>query len=304
MPGTYKPITRKAAYIPGKPKRSWMLTIVMYLLVVYTFLPLFWLIINSTKTENDLFGTFGLGPGHSFAFFSNVEQVFTYQHGVFLHWLANTLMYTAVGGGGSTLVATMAGYALAKYSFRGRRAVFGIVLGALAIPGTALTVPAFLLFSAVHLTNTPWAVILPSLISPFGLYLMWAYSIDSVPTDLIEAARVDGSGEFRTFFTISLRLMMPGVITVLLFNIVASWNNYFLPYIMLSNPTWYPLTVGLQAMNAQGSSGQGASIVHNAPPIFNLVITASLLTIIPVVIIFLLLQRYWQSGLTSGAVKS
>jgi multiple sugar transport system permease protein len=107
---------------------------------------------------------------------------------------------------------------------------------------------------------------------------------------------MDGAGEFRTFFTISLRLLAPGVVTVALFAIVATWNNYFLPLIMLSDPTWYPLTVGLSQWSAQ-ATGVGAQ------PIFNLVITGSLITIIPIVAAFLVLQRYWQSGLAAGSVK-
>ena len=185
---------------------------------------------------------------------------------------------------------------MAKYNFPGKRAVFAVVLGAIAVPGTALAVPTFLLFSQAGLTNTPWAVILPSLISPFGFYLIWTYTTEAVPTELLEAARMDGSGEFRTFFTISLRLLAPGIVTVALFAIVATWNNYFLPLIMLSDPTWYPLTVGLSQWSAQ-AAGVGAQ------PIFNLVITGSLITIIPIVAAFLVLQRYWQSGLAAGSVK-
>ena len=146
------------------------------------------------------------------------------------------------------------------------------------------------------LTNTPWSVIIPSLVTPFGLYLVWVYASDAVPTELLEAARMDGAGEFRTFFTISIRLLVPGIVTVLLFTVVATWNNYFLPLIMLSDPAWYPLTVGLNQWSAQ-------SIGAGSEPIYNLVIMGSLLTIVPIVIAFLLLQRFWQSGLSAGSVK-
>ena len=110
-------------------------------------------------------------------------------------------------------------------------------------------------------------------------------------------ARVDGASELRTFFTISTKLLMPGIVTVLLFAVVATWNNYFLPLIMLSDPAWYPLTVGLNQWNAQ-ATGSGAQ------PIYNLVVTGSLLTIIPIVVAFLFLQRFWQSGLAAGSVKA
>jgi multiple sugar transport system permease protein len=295
-PGVASAPRAKALRRGRRQRRSVVLIIVMVIFTIYSAVPLLWLIINATKDQANLFSSFGLWFGNGFDLFGNIAQTFTYDNGIFLHWFANTLLYVVVGGGGATLLATLGGYGLAKYRFPGRRAVFAIVLGAVAIPGTALAVPTFLLFSQIGLTNTPWAVILPSLISPFGLYLVWTFATDAVPTELLEAARMDGAGEFRTFFTIALPLLAPGIVTVLLFAIVATWNNYFLPLIMLSDPTWYPLTVGLSQWSAQ-ATGVGAQ------PIFNLVITGSLLTIVPIVIAFLFLQRYWQSGLAAGSVK-
>ncbi|WP_448721213.1 carbohydrate ABC transporter permease [Microbacterium natoriense] len=280
----------------AKPRKSVALTVVMLLFLIYALVPLAWLVINATKEQADLFSSFGLWFGDRFALWDNIAATLTYRDGIFVRWLGNTLLYVIVGAGGATLLATLAGYALAKYAFPGRRAYFAVVLGAVAVPGTALAVPTFLLFSQMGLTNTPWAIIIPSLISPFGLYLIWVYTIDSVPTELLEAARLDGASEMRTFFTISIRLLAPGIVTVALFSIVATWNNYFLPLIMLSDPAWYPLTVGLNQWSAQAS---GVA----AEPIYNLVITGSLLTIIPIVAIFLFLQRFWQSGLSAGSVK-
>ena len=279
-----------------RPRNSKILLLVMVLYGLYTLVPLAWLLISATKTQAGLFGSFGLWFSSDFAFVDNFVQTLTYRDGIFLRWLGNTLLYVVVGAGGATLLATLAGYGLAKYRFPGRRAVFAVVLGAVAVPGTALAVPTFLLFSQMGLTNTPWAVIIPSLISPFGLYLMWVFASDAVPAELLEAARIDGAGEFRIFFTIALRLLTPGVVTVILFTVVATWNNYFLPLIMLSDPSWYPLSVGLNQWAAQAS---GVS----AQPIYNLVIMGSVLTIVPIVIAFLLLQRFWQAGLSAGSVK-
>ena len=298
-PPTRRSPSRRPTYVrrpPARHRKSVVLTIVMAVFVLYSVVPLVWLIVNATKDQSDLFSTFGLWFGSDFNLWQNIVDTLTYRDGIFVQWFGNTLLYVIVGAGGATLLATVAGYGMAKYDFPGRRAVFAVVLGAIAIPGTALAVPTFLMFSQLGLTNTPWAVILPSLISPFGLYLIWTYAVDAVPTELLEAARMDGSGEFRTFFTISLRLLAPGIVTVLLFAVVATWNNYFLPLIMLSEPTWYPLTVGLSQWSAQAS---GVA----AQPIYNLVITGSLLTIIPIVIAFLVLQRFWQSGLSAGSVK-
>ncbi len=277
-------------------RKSILLTIVMGLMAVYALLPLFWLFVNSTKTQPALFSSFGLWFSGDFALWDNISQTLTYNDGEFLRWLANTVLYVVVGAGGATFLATLAGYGLAKFDFPGKRAVFAVVLGAVAIPGTALAVPTFLMFSELGLTNTPWSVIIPSLISPFGLYLVWIYALESVPTEVLEAARMDGAGEFRTFFTISLRMLAPGFVTVLLFTVVATWNNYFLPLIMLSESTWYPLTVGLNNWNAQATTAGGDAI-------YNLVITGSLLTIVPIIVAFLFLQRYWQSGLAAGSVK-
>ncbi len=278
------------------PRRNVVLTLVTGIVLVYTLVPLAWLVINATKTQASLFGSFGLWFSGRFALWDNIVQTVTYDHGIFLRWLLNTVLYVVAGAGGATLLAVLGGYALAKFTFPGKRAVFAIVIGAVAVPGTALAVPTFLMFSRMGLTNTPWAVIIPSLISPFGLYLMWTFASEAIPTELLEAARMDGAGEFRTFVRISLPLLGPGIVTVLLFTMVATWNNYFLPLIMLKDPTWYPLTLGLNAWNAQAATAGGQAI-------FNLVITASLLTILPLVTAFLVLQRYWQSGLAAGSVK-
>ncbi|MEV4140385.1 carbohydrate ABC transporter permease [Dactylosporangium sp. NPDC049742] len=277
-------------------RRSVTLTAVSSLMLVYSLLPLVWLLINATKTQEGLLSSFGLWFADDFAFFGNVADTFTYDGGIFTRWLLNTLLYVVAGAGGATLLAALAGYGLAKFDFPGRKAVFAVVIGAVAVPGTALAVPTFLMFSKLGLTDTPWAIIVPSLVSPFGLYLMWNFAGDSVPDELLESARVDGAGELRTFFSIGCPLMAPGAVTVLLFNVVATWNNYFLPLIMLKDPDWYPLTLGLKSWNQQATTAGGEAV-------FNLVITGSLLTIVPLIAAFLLLQRFWQSGLNAGGVK-
>jgi multiple sugar transport system permease protein len=279
-----------------RSRRSTTLTVLTALMLIYTLLPLVWLAINATKTQEGLMDSFGLWFDGDFALFDNIGQAFTYNGGDFTRWLLNTILYVVVGGGGATLLATLGGYGLAKFDFPGKKGVFALVIGAVAVPGTALAVPTFLMFSNMGLTDTPWAIIIPSLVSPFGLYLMWTFAADAVPKEILESARVDGAGEFRTFFRISLPLLAPGVVTVLLFNVVATWNNFFLPLIMLKDPDWYPLTLGLHTWNKQAATAGGEAV-------FNLVITGSLLTIVPLIAAFLLLQRYWQSGLAAGSVK-
>ncbi|MFI1130955.1 carbohydrate ABC transporter permease [Streptomyces althioticus] len=289
-------LRRVKEHRPGRPRRSKLLTVLTSLVVLYTVVPLIWLVINATKTQAGLGSSNGLWFADDFALWDNIRDTFTYGDGIFTRWLLNTLLYVVLGAGGATLLAVLGGYALAKFDFPGKRGVFATVIGAVAVPGTALAVPTFLMFSKMGLTDTPWAVVLPSLVSPFGLYLMWVFASEAIPTELLEAARMDGAGEARTFFTVALPLLAPGIVTVLLFTTVATWNNYFLPLIMLKDPDWYPLTLGLSAWNSQAETVGGEVI-------FNLVITGSLLTILPLVVAFLFLQKYWQSGLAAGSVK-
>jgi multiple sugar transport system permease protein len=291
-----RPRIRNRRSSHARPTRSVLLTVLTALVGIYALIPLVWLLINATKTQPDLFSSFGLWFSGDFALWDNLVGVVTYNDGVFGRWFLNTLMYVVLGAGGATLLALLGGYGLAKFNFPGKRAVFAVVIGAVAVPGTALAVPTFLMFANMGLTNTPWSVIIPSLISPFGLYLMWTFAADAVPDEIMEAARIDGANEARTFFQVALPMLAPGIVTVLLFTVVATWNNYFLPLIMLRDPDWYPLTLGLNAWNQQAATAGGEAI-------FNLVITGSLLTILPLIAVFLLLQRYWQSGLAAGSVK-
>ncbi|MEU4999121.1 carbohydrate ABC transporter permease [Streptomyces sp. NPDC021622] len=283
-------------HTPRRPRRSVLLTLLTGVVLLYSLVPLLWLLISATKTQEGLAGSFGLWFDGDFALWNNITETFTYQDGVFGRWLLNTLLYVVVGAGGATFLAVLGGYALAKFDFPGKRGVFAVVIGAVAVPTTALAVPTFLMFSEMGLTDTPWAVIIPSLISPFGLYLMWVFATEAIPTELMEAARIDGASELRTFFQVALPLLAPGTVTVLLFTTVATWNNYFLPLIMLKDPDWYPLTLGLDAWNKQAATAGGEAV-------FNLVVTGSLLTIVPLIAAFLLLQKHWQSGLAAGSVK-
>jgi multiple sugar transport system permease protein len=273
-------------------------TAFLLLFLIYFLLPFFWLIVSSTKTNSELFSTFGLWFAPDFNLFSNISDVFTYDGGVFLTWLWNTAYYSVVSAVGATLIATLAGYTFAKFRFPGRTLVFAIILGAIMVPATALAVPTYLLLSKIGLINTPLAVILPSLVSPFGVYLMRVYAEQAVPDDLLDAARVDGAGELRIFWSVALRILMPGFVTVLLLVFVGTWNNYFLPLLVLSNSSLYPLTVGLANWNQQATAGGGSQLLYT------IVVTGSLVSIVPLIVGFLCLQRYWQNGLTFGSMKS
>ncbi|QCB93000.1 carbohydrate ABC transporter permease [Cellulomonas shaoxiangyii] len=288
---------------PGRRRRgasggpSTVLTVGMLVCVAYFLLPLVWVVVASTKSNADLFSTFGLWFADDLQLVANLRDVFTAQDGVFVLWLRNSVVYAVVSAAGAAVLATLAGYAFAKLRFPGGNVLFSVVLGAVMIPTTALAIPTYLLFAEAGMTNTAWAVIVPSLVSPFGVYLMRVYAEGAVPDSLLEAARVDGAGETRILVRVVLRLLAPGVVTVLLFQLVATWNNYFLPLIMLNSADLYPLTVGLAQWQATSAAGSGSQAL------FSTVITGSLVSIIPLVVAFLFLQRYWQSGLATGGVK-
>jgi multiple sugar transport system permease protein len=281
---------------PGSDKGFVLPTLFMLAFIVYFLMPLWWLLVSSTKSIEDLFGTFGLWFSN-FNFADNLSETFSKDSGIYWDWLRNTLMYSFVSAIGAALLAAAGGYGFAKFAFRGKEILFWVVLGAVMVPTTALAIPLYLMFSKIGLTNSPLAIILPSLVSPFGIYLMRIYADASVPSELIEAARIDGAGEFHIFRKIAFRLLGPGFVTVLLFTFVATWNNYFLPLVMLSEPKWYPLTVGLAQWNDQANASGGATSA------FNLVITGALISVVPLIIAFVFLQRYWQSGLGTGGVK-
>lgn len=292
-----KRVRASANPAPKGPKESPLSRVgamtVMLVFTLYFLIPIWWLFVAGTKSSSQFTSTNPLWFA-DFNLFANIGNLVAYRDGVFLKWMLNSALYAGAGALLATLFAAMAGYALAKYRFPGRELLFNIVLGGVLVPATALALPLFLIFSQVSLTNTFWAVFLPSLVSPFGVYLTRIFASASVPDELIEAARLDGAGEVRTFFTVSVKLMFPALVTVFLFQFVAIWNNFFLPLIMLRDETLFPVTLGLYAWNSQ---------VNQIPELRGYVLIGALLSIIPLIILFLLLQRFWRNGLGAGSVK-
>ncbi|WP_433323845.1 carbohydrate ABC transporter permease [Spirillospora sp. CA-294931] len=273
-------------------KRAQVLTTsALFVASVYFLLPLWWLIVAANKNGSELFSTPALWFGGEARIGENLSDVFAYQDGVFADWIVNSLLYSVVGAAAATLLAAAAGYALAKYPFRGRGLVFAVIIGALLIPPPLLAVPQYLLASKTGMVDTVWSVLLPSMVSPFGVYLARVYA-DTVPDELLEAARVDGAGELRIFCTVGLRLMGPALVTIFLFQTVQIWNNFFLPLVMLADNKLWPLTLGLYFWNSNPQKS-----------FFTLVIAGSLISIVPLVVAFLSLNRFWRGGMTAGAVK-
>lgn len=264
---------------------------VLTLAALYFLIPVWWLVVSSTKTNTALFSSNGFAFS-GFSLVENIVDVFTRQGGLFSRWLLNSILYAGIGGLLATLLGVACGYALAKYNFRGRGIVFGVILGGLLIPSALLTVPLYLMFSQIGLVNTVWAVLIPAVVNPFAVYLGRIYAAASMPDELLEAARLDGASELRIFFTVALRLMSPAFVTVFLFSFVSIWNNFFLPLIMLSDQSLYPVTLGIFNWYTQTREAN-----------YNIVITGSLLSVIPLVIAFLSLQRFWRAGLSAGSVK-
>ncbi|MFD5715803.1 carbohydrate ABC transporter permease [Streptomyces pharetrae] len=285
-PGTAQgpPLRRRTALIP---------TVTLLLGALYCLLPVAWVVIASTKSGHELFSTFTFLPGTGFA--ENLSDLNAYRDGVYWQWMGNSALYAILGALLSTAVSSFAGYALATYRFRGRETMFNVLLAGVLMPPVILAIPQYLLLAKADLTDSYWSVLLPQILSPYGVYLSRIYAAAAVPADVVEAGRMDGASEWRIFTRIALPMMVPGLVTVFLFQFVAIWNNFLLPYIMLSDDEKFPITLGLHTLLEQGA---------NTPALYTLVITGAFLAVIPLVALFLVIQRFWSLDLLSGAVKS
>ncbi len=268
-------------------------TSLLLLGALYCLLPVIWVLIAASKSRAELFTSEAFTPGTGLM--GNLSDLSSYRSGIFWKWMANTALYAGAGAILSTVVSSVAGYALAKYEFRGRGWIFTTLIGGILVPSVVLAVPQYLLLAKVGLADTYWAVLLPSILSPYSIYLARIYASAAIPDALLEAGRIDGAGETRLLRVVALPMMAPGMVTIFLFQFVAIWNNFLLPFIMLADDSKFPLTVGLYTLLVTGA---------NQPALYNLVITGALLSIIPLIALFLTMQRYWQTDLTGGSVKS
>ncbi|GAA3725756.1 carbohydrate ABC transporter permease [Plantactinospora mayteni] len=292
--GRTAPPARAGMSGPGEGRITRLVpTAILLIGAFYCLLPVAWVLVAASKDAATLFTSSTFAPGD--ALVGNVTDLSTYRDGLFWRWMLNTLLYAGVGAALSAAVSGLSGYTLAKFRFPGRSVVFNVLLAGVLVPGITLAVPQYLLLAKVGLTDTYWSVLLPSIVSPYGIYLARIYAAAAVPDSVVEAARVDGASEFGIFRRVALPMMVPGLITVFLLQFVAIWNNFLLPFIMLANDERFPVTLGLYTLLNQGNT---------QPALYRLVIAGSLLSIIPLVVLFLSLQRYWRIDLLSGATKA
>ena len=282
-----------AGHHPSRLSRTLVWT-GLALFLIYSIAPVWFLIVSATKSQRDLYTTNGLWFA-DFHLFDNARDLFTYHDGIFLRWLANTLLYGVAGTVGMTVICVACGYALAMYQFRGRGILMGCIIASFLIPGALLTIPSFLLYTRLHIVDTPWAIIVPHFFSAFSVYLAKVYAEGAIPPELLEAARVDGAGEYRAFFTIGARLMTTGSATIFLLGFVGSWNSFFGPLVFLRGEQKWTVMLGLYSwLNVK---------MDRSVDLTGLVIVGSIVSLVPIVALMLSMQRYWRSGITLGSLK-
>ncbi len=279
---------------PSRRKVALLPTAALVLGAVYCVVPTLWILIAATKSRTKLFSTDTYVPSLDLGLVRNIRDLSDYQGGIFWRWMANSFFYATVGGLLASFVSAATGYALAKYAFRGRTALFNTILAGVLLPQIVLAVPQYLMLSKAGLTDSMVGVLLPQLYNPYGIYLCRIYAQSAVPDSLLEAGRIDGAGEGRLFFSVGLRLMGPGLVTVFLLQFIAIWNNFLLPFVMLTSDDKFPLTVGLYSLLRHGAAEAS---------LYSLVITGTLLSVLPVIALFLSLQRFWRIDLVTGALK-
>lgn len=207
-----------------------------------------------------------------------------------LRWLLNTVFMGVVSMILTCITAAMAGYALAKKRFIGRTIVFSAIVCAMALPKQVILIPLLREMSSLQLYNTIWAVIFPIVGWPFGVFLMKQFA-EGIPGEMMEAARIDGAGEWKTFYTIALPLIKPGIGALAIFTFINSWNDYFMQLIMLSSTETLTISLGIAKLQAENATD------------FGLIMAGASLAAIPIIIIFLIFQKYFTKGITMGAVK-
>ena len=205
-------------------------------------------------------------------------------------WLINTVFMAVAAMVFTCITAALAGYALAKKRFRGRGLIFALIVAAMALPKQVILIPLLKEMSKLLLMDNLWAVIFPTVGWPFGVFLMKQFS-EGIPGEILEAARIDGAGELKTFTTVVMPMVKPGIGALAIFTFINSWNDYFMQLIMLSSSSSFTISLGIATLQAEGSVDMG------------LLMAGAALASLPIIIVFLIFQKYFTQGITMGAVK-
>ncbi len=207
-----------------------------------------------------------------------------------VRWLINTVFMAVASMILTCITSAMAGYALAKKRFVGRSILFTLIVCAMALPKQVILIPLLREMSSLQLYNTIWAVIFPIVGWPFGVFLMKQFS-EGIPGEMLEAARIDGASEAKTFVRIALPMIKPGIGALAIFTFINSWNDYFMQLIMLSSTSKLTISLGIAKLQAENSTDYG------------LIMAGAALAAVPIIIVFLAFQKYFTKGITMGAVK-
>jgi multiple sugar transport system permease protein len=265
-------------------------------------LPLVWLILAPTKTDVQLTQNFPLSFGSLSKIGEDWQHLLSFDDGVIVQWSINSVLYALATLVLALAVSLPAGYALATSRPWGRNILLSLTLVAMLLPISALVLPLFLEINVVQLVNTPWSVILPLAFFPFGVYLAFIYYAVSLPKDLLSAARVDGANEWQLFWHVGLPLSRPLLGLLAFLNFTATWNNYFLPFVMLQDTSVYNLPVGIQALMISTPALHPTTStnipIHKAELAF-----AGVMMVLPVAIVFLFSQRFVTSGALTGSIR-
>ena len=277
--------------------------IVLIILALLFLFPLYWIVTGAFKTGQDIYSTTPVWWPSEWTM-ANFTKLFSrrsaplFEIGALvgptapgaIRWLVNTVFMAVAAMLLTCITAAMAGYALAKKRFIGRAILFSLIVCAMALPKQVILIPLLKEMSALNLYDTLWAVIFPTVGWPFGVFLMKQFS-EGIPGEILEAARVDGASEWRTFSTIVLPMVKPGIGALAIFTFINSWNDYFMQLVMLASNSKYTISLGIATMQAETSVDTG------------LLMAGATLAAVPIIVVFLVFQKYFTQGITMGAVK-
>lgn len=279
-------------------RRQLLLAPVYAALIIFsllTLVPFVWMTCAAIKTSADA-TSFFLPTGDGFLGIAwqrltllNFRKLFTELS--LGNYLANSFFLSSISALAATLCAAAGGYALAKFRFAGRNLVLNLLLAALVIPGPLLLAPGYQLIYQLGLLDTYSGLLIPGIAPAFGLFLFRQAAMNAIPPALLESARIDGAGELRIFLTIVLPLLRPMIGAFLMITFLGTWNNFISPQIILQSPELFPLSVAINQL--RGLYGQD----------YGMIMSGTLVSVAPVLCLFLLLQKEFISGLTTGAVK-